>query len=245
MQLCIGTSLAIIVPTSIRSYLAHRSKGAVIPDVILMWSLSAVVGAVLGSLLAAAAPAALFKVAFVIFTAFIGVKMMFGSGWRIRARLPGRVAQFGYGLLTGLVSSLVGVAGGSVSNAVLTLYGQPIQRAVATSVGRLAPHAGPASVIARLRVFDRLGADGAGIELYGFLWSEIGASLVEATTRNWLWNIPDACVSAIYCELAVSVSFFVQPDQTSVARACAKPGTKGQTRCTFWWNGDAKLIRGL
>ena len=30
MQLCVGTSLAIIVPTTIRSYLAHRAKGAVL-----------------------------------------------------------------------------------------------------------------------------------------------------------------------------------------------------------------------
>jgi uncharacterized membrane protein YfcA len=34
-----------------------------------------------------------------------------------------------------LFSSLVGVSGGAVSNAVLTLYGQPMQRAVATSAG--------------------------------------------------------------------------------------------------------------
>jgi uncharacterized membrane protein YfcA len=34
MQLCIGTSLAIIVPTTVRSYLAHRAKGAVIPFVV-------------------------------------------------------------------------------------------------------------------------------------------------------------------------------------------------------------------
>jgi uncharacterized protein len=135
MQLCIGTSLAIMVPTSVRSYLAHRSKGAVIPDVVLLWSLSAVVGAVAGSLVAARAPAALFKVVFVMFATLIGVKMVFGSAWRIRSSLPGRLAQFGYGFLTGLVSSLVGVSGGSVSNAVLTLYGQPIQHAVATSAG--------------------------------------------------------------------------------------------------------------
>ena len=31
MQLCIGTSLAIIVPTTIRSYLTHRASGAVLP----------------------------------------------------------------------------------------------------------------------------------------------------------------------------------------------------------------------
>jgi uncharacterized protein len=37
--------------------------------------------------------------------------------------------------LTGLVSALVGVSGGSVSNAVLTLYGKSIQQAVATSAG--------------------------------------------------------------------------------------------------------------
>ena len=34
MQLCVGTSLAIIVPTTIRSYLAHRARGAVIDDVV-------------------------------------------------------------------------------------------------------------------------------------------------------------------------------------------------------------------
>ena len=67
MQLCIGTSLAIMVPTSIRSYVAHRSRGAVITDVVLMWSLSAVVGAILGSLVALGAPAELFKVAIIIF----------------------------------------------------------------------------------------------------------------------------------------------------------------------------------
>jgi uncharacterized protein len=135
MQLCIGTSLAIMVPTSIRSYLAHRSKGAVITGVVLMWSLSAVVGAIVGSLVAAGAPSALFKIAFIVFATFIGLKMLFGSGWQVRTSLPGRVAQFGYGFLTGLVSSLVGVSGGSVSNAVLTLYGKPMQYAVATSAG--------------------------------------------------------------------------------------------------------------
>ncbi|MGB6659503.1 MAG: TSUP family transporter, partial [Xanthobacteraceae bacterium] len=37
MQLCIGTSIAIILPTTVRSYLAHRIKGLVIPQVIRLW----------------------------------------------------------------------------------------------------------------------------------------------------------------------------------------------------------------
>ena len=44
MQLCIGTSLAIIVPTTVRSYLAHKKKGAVIPEVVHLWALPAIVG---------------------------------------------------------------------------------------------------------------------------------------------------------------------------------------------------------
>ena len=46
MQLCIGTSLAIIVPTTIRSYIAHKKKGAVIPHVVRLWTVPAIVGVV-------------------------------------------------------------------------------------------------------------------------------------------------------------------------------------------------------
>src|SRR5690348_15115241 len=65
MQLCVGTSIAIIVPTTIRSYLAHREKGLVIPQVIRLWTLPAIIGVVCGAIIAAFAPAAVFKVAFV------------------------------------------------------------------------------------------------------------------------------------------------------------------------------------
>ena len=56
MQLCIGTSLAIIVPTTLRSYLAHKKSGAVIPQVVRAWTLPAIVGVVLGSVIASFAP---------------------------------------------------------------------------------------------------------------------------------------------------------------------------------------------
>ena len=55
--------------------------------------------------------------------------------WSLGKELPGVGPQCFFGFLTGLFSSLVGVSGGSVSNAVLTLYGKPMQRAVATSAG--------------------------------------------------------------------------------------------------------------
>src|SRR5579859_7172174 len=48
MQLCIGTSLAIIVPTTLRSYRAHRARGLVIPYVVQSWTAPAIVGVALG-----------------------------------------------------------------------------------------------------------------------------------------------------------------------------------------------------
>jgi len=136
MQLCVGTSLAIIVPTTIRSYLAHRARGAVLEDVVRAWAVPAVAGVAIGSIVAAFAPSAVFKLAFVVVAVLVGAKFLFGRDtWRVADRLPGRAGMAGYGLLVGLSSSLMGVSGGSVSNIVQTLHGIPIHKAVATSAG--------------------------------------------------------------------------------------------------------------
>jgi uncharacterized membrane protein YfcA len=136
MQLCIGTSLAIIVPTTIRSYLAHRERGEGIREVVRAWTLPAVVGVAIGALLAAFAPSIVFKIAFVVIISFIAIKLLFGrENWRLADELPGRAAMTSYGFLVGLCSSLLGISGGSVSNTILMLYGRPIHNTVAISAG--------------------------------------------------------------------------------------------------------------
>lgn len=136
MQLCVGTSLAIIVPTTVRSYLAHRARGLVIPEVMRLWAAPAIAGVALGSLAAVFAPAALFKAAFVLIVSIIATKMLLGrESWALGDRLPGRAAMAGYGFLVGLGSSLVGISGGSLVTAILTLYRRSIHSAVATASG--------------------------------------------------------------------------------------------------------------
>ncbi len=136
MQLCVGTSLAIILPTTIRSYLAHRAKGAVMPQAMRQWALPAVIGVGCGSIVAVFAPSAVFKIVFVLIAGVIAVKLLFGRDtWRFADRLPGRAAMTGYGLFIGLTSSLMGVSGGSVANMVQTLYGITLHKAVAVSAG--------------------------------------------------------------------------------------------------------------
>jgi uncharacterized membrane protein YfcA len=136
MQLCVGTSIAIILPTTVRSFLAHRVKGLVIPQVIRLWAIPAVIGVACGSLIAAFAPPAVFKIAFVLIAGFIATKFLFaGDRWNLGTELPGTVPMTLYGFGIGLAGSLMGVSGGSLSNIVLTLYGKTIHQAVATSSG--------------------------------------------------------------------------------------------------------------
>src|SRR5467141_4209934 len=65
MPLCIGTSLAIIIPTSIRSYRAHYARGAVDMNILKQWWLPVLTGVIAGSVTARYAPERLFKIVFV------------------------------------------------------------------------------------------------------------------------------------------------------------------------------------
>jgi uncharacterized membrane protein YfcA len=136
MQLCVGTSLAVIVPVSLRSYFAHRAKSAVLKDVLRIWIVPIVAGVICGAVIAFFAPQSLFKIVFVVVGAAIATKLMIGrEDWRIADDLPARPITVAVGYVIGLLSSLMGIAGGSLSTVFLTLYGKPIHVAVATSSG--------------------------------------------------------------------------------------------------------------
>jgi uncharacterized protein len=136
MQLCIGTSLAIIVPTAVSSYRAHKARGFVLTEVVRRWALPSMVGVAVGSALAALAPPDTFEAAFVLIACMIAAKLLVGGGgWVLGTELPGEAAMIGYGFAIGLGSSLMGIAGGSLVTMTLTLYGKPIHNAVATAAG--------------------------------------------------------------------------------------------------------------
>jgi uncharacterized membrane protein YfcA len=136
MQLCVGTSLAIIVPTTVRSYRAHRARGLVVAAVMRSWAPPAVIGVAIGSIAAAFAPAGVFKLAFVVIASVIAGKLLLGrESWVLGRQLPARLGMAFCGFIVGLASSLMGISGGSLATMAMTLYGVPIHNAVATSAG--------------------------------------------------------------------------------------------------------------
>src|SRR5262249_45252180 len=199
--------------TTVRSYRAHRAKGAGMPYIVRLWAAPAILGVALGSALAAFAPAALFKLAFAVIASLIATKLLFGrDSWRIANELPGRLGMAGFGFLVGLCSALMGVSGGSVSNIILTLHGKSLHQAVATSAGLGVPItiAGTIGYMlaglphqAGLPPFSigfgaaRRRGDGAGLDLHGGLWRAACPCALETPARGRVRDIPAARLGAV------------------------------------------------
>jgi uncharacterized membrane protein YfcA len=136
MPLCVGTSLAIIIPTSIRSFNAHRAKGAVDMSILRVWAVPVVVGVIMGSFVARWAPADLFKTVFVVVAGISAIRLLFGKDtWRFGLDMPSKPVMIVYGWIIGVLSALMGIGGGQLSNLFMTFYNRPIHQAVATSSG--------------------------------------------------------------------------------------------------------------
>jgi uncharacterized membrane protein YfcA len=136
MPLAVGTSLAIIIPTSIRSWLSHRSRGAVDDALLRAWAVPIVLGVLVGAVIARYAPAVVFQIVFVLVAGINAIKLISGTKvWDLAPDLPTGPLLRVYGGLIGFLASLMGIGGGQISNIIMSLHGRPIHQAVATSAG--------------------------------------------------------------------------------------------------------------
>lgn len=136
MPLAVGTSLAVIIPTSIRSFNAHRARGLVDLSILKIWAAPVVIGVIVGSYIARYAPADLFKIVFVIVATISAIRLLFAADrWKFGEDMPGKPLMIAYGGIIGVLSALMGIGGGQLSSLFMTFYGRPIHQAVATSSG--------------------------------------------------------------------------------------------------------------
>jgi uncharacterized membrane protein YfcA len=134
MPLCIGTSLAIIIPTSIRSFRAHYARGAVDMALLKSWLVPIIIGVIAGSVTARHAPERLFRIVFVCVAWTAATRLILArQSWKLGDDFPEGPLMKLYGLAIGLLSTMMGVGGGLFLNVLMTFYGRPIHQAVATS----------------------------------------------------------------------------------------------------------------
>jgi uncharacterized membrane protein YfcA len=134
MPLCVGTSLAVIIPTSISSFRAHYLRGAVDMAIVKIWWLPIVTGVIAGSITARYAPERLFKYVFVVVAWSAAARLLLArEDWKFGDDMPKGPLMRLFGFMVGILATLMGVGGGLYSNLLMTFYGRPIHQAVATS----------------------------------------------------------------------------------------------------------------
>lgn len=136
MHLSVGTSLAIIVPTSLRSFMGHKAKGAVDMDLLKSFSISVPIGVLLATLLVAGISSGVLRAIFAFFSLVIALRLLFGrEDWKIAPDVPRGFGKHVAGSFIGFFSTFMGIGGGVFNNTFMTLFGRPIHQAVATSSG--------------------------------------------------------------------------------------------------------------
>lgn len=136
MPLAVGTSLATIIPTSIRSTLSHNKKGAVDWSVLRTWALPTLAGVLIGTWLVNLIGGKGLTAVFATGAGVLGLFMLLGrEDWRLGSDVPKGLWSWPLGLANGCLSVMMGIGGGTFGVTVMTLFGAPIHRAVATAAG--------------------------------------------------------------------------------------------------------------
>jgi uncharacterized membrane protein YfcA len=134
--MCVGTSLAVIMPTSLRSFYSHKAKGAVDMDFIRSMVLPVVVGVMIGTVVARFSSSTLLTAIWAGAASMMSFKMFFGcESWKLGDEIPGNPGRGIFGVFVGAISTLMSIGGGAFITMMMTLYGRPIHQAVGTSSG--------------------------------------------------------------------------------------------------------------
>lgn len=195
MHVCVASSVAVIVPTSLRSFLSHNRLGAADTELLKGWLLAIPAGAILASIVAAATSSSTLRLIFAILTLLVGLRMLFNrETWRLGQNLPPQPYLALVGALIGFLSALMGIGGGVLNNTFMTLFGRPVHQAVATSAGVGALIAIPA--------------------LFGYIvtgWGEPGLPPFSTGFVNW-----------IAVALIIPVTFLAAPLGVKTAHALSR-----------------------
>ena len=140
MHLAVGTSFAIIVPTSISSVLAHHKFKAVDFNIVKTYGLYAILGAILGTIFASTLKTEQLILFFVIVTFFLGIYLIFLKEKKIESNLNFKTRyKIFFGFISGFVSAPMGIGGAIMNVPVLKFFGFSINKAIgsAAAVGFL------------------------------------------------------------------------------------------------------------
>ena len=134
MHLATGTALAVLAPTTFRSFRVHQALGTVDLDLVRRLAPAIVLGVLGGVLVANHAGGDVLKWVWIAMGSFLAIRMALGrDDWRLGDAIPKSLGVEAYATFVGFISTLMSVGGGSYITLLMTLYGRPLHQAVGTS----------------------------------------------------------------------------------------------------------------
>ncbi|MFB1029408.1 MAG: sulfite exporter TauE/SafE family protein, partial [Thauera sp.] len=133
LHMALGTSMAVILFTSLASLRAHHRHGAVMWPVVAQITPGILLGTGVGTLFAAQVPAKPLAIFFTAFVCVVAVQMALNLKPKAARQLPGAFGVAGVGVGIGAVSALVAIGGGSLTVPFLTWCNVKVQKAIGTS----------------------------------------------------------------------------------------------------------------
>ena len=159
MHLAVGTSLAIIIPTSIISTLTHREHDAVDFNMVKSFGIFILIGVFFGTFLAVNLKTPALVLFFSIFAFMVGLFFIF-----LREKLVDNPKQISNlvknisGILIGFISIPLGIGGGSLMVPFMRTFGYDIRKSIGTAaaVGFLIAVTGTITMITGGKIIDNV-----------------------------------------------------------------------------------------
>lgn len=133
MHSAVATSVALIVPTSFISARSHYKRGAVDLGVIRLWGPALAAGSLLAGSIANHISSQGLAILFSTIALIVGAHMAAGQPIKLNnGAFPQASIQAALSCMIGMISSWMGIGGGTFSVPLLSAFGLPIHRAVGT-----------------------------------------------------------------------------------------------------------------
>lgn len=134
MHVAAGTSLAIMIVTSIAAVIAHHRLNHVLWPIVKKLLPGILVGVVVGALLANQLSTRWLQLLFGVFLLLISIKMFILSTPKPTRRMPGKMISAIMSFLIGVKSGLLGLGGGAIIIPFLSYCNVPMRQASGTSI---------------------------------------------------------------------------------------------------------------
>ena len=134
MHLAVGTSFAIIIPTSIVSVLTHHKFNAVDFDIVKNYGIYVISGVIIGTIFAASLKTKSLVLFFSIVIFFLGIYLLLIKEKEVNAIIKIKLhLKIILGFITGFISAPMGIGGAIMNVPILKFFGYSINKAIGSA----------------------------------------------------------------------------------------------------------------